>query len=115
MINQYHENFIDLKGDSLYFIPKSEIESTVGYKNLKPLKDVSIDDNVSFFDEDGNIVYQSTCVGISNDTIRVACFDLNKKVDYVAKITNTNYDNIFDLKKFLLFIYNFSLEFLVFN
>ena len=99
MINQYHQKTIEYKGDSLYFISKSEIKYLMPSKSY-PIDSVKINDNVSFFDSNGNIVYQTICRDIKGDSIYLECFSFDKNKDYLTPITKRNFSNIKDLKRF---------------
>lgn len=89
-----------MKGDSLYFISKENIGAIINHEELKPLSEVKLNDNISFFDKNGNVVYQAICVNIVKDTLVLSCFDLDKKEEYFAKVTINNFENVRDLKKF---------------
>jgi hypothetical protein len=101
LIDDYHRQAIEIKGDSLYFVSKETVNNFLMKTSTKhSLEEVEINDNISFLDKNGNILYQVTCRDIRKPLIYVDCTNLNTKKEYRTTISVNDYRNITDLYKF---------------
>lgn len=87
LINDYHRKVVIEKGNKTLFIPKNEISWYFKSKKKVPLDSVQKGDNISFFDEVGNIQYQAVVSRVKNDLIHVNCLDLSSGDFYETKLS----------------------------
>ena len=101
LTESYDEAIKTEKGDSLYFVPQSDIKSIMLLDAIEiDFNIVQVADNVSFLDQKGNIVYQTICRKIDKDSIYIECYDFNIRQNYLAAITHSDFSKIPDLTKF---------------
>ena len=101
MINQYDKEFLRIKGDSALFVSKETVANFfMQDSDMFELKNVKVNDNVCFFDKDGNIVYQAICRDIKGSLIYLECLNFDTKENYIITITYSDYSKIKELKKF---------------
>lgn len=96
MIDEYHKKVIESKGEKALFISKQTVESFMLKRyEIIDIENIKKEDNISFFDSEGNIFYQVNCTKVLNDVIYIKCLNLNTLKEYE---TTFEINNIIDLK-----------------
>ena len=93
----YHEKMLNIKGDSLYFIPKNEVGWYFDLENILPVDSSKKGDAILFYDAAKNINYQCVCVGNSDSIITIKCLNL---ASYKYYTTTLSKDSISDIDTF---------------
>lgn len=86
MIDDYHRKILEIKKDSALFVSKETVNSFFRKKYQElPIDSLAVGDNISFFDINGNIFYQITCIKKVNNNFIVKCLNLKNQEYYTTK------------------------------